>query len=228
MKKSIQTLVAAALLGAFSLAAQAQPAVKVAVVDLNKLLESHYKTAEKMAQLQADEAKAAEEVGNLQKQLDALVEEYKGLVDQTNNPALTPEAKSKAQNDAQKKGAAIQSKQTEGQNFVQNSRSGLQQRLQTFRNLILEEITKTATDVAKRKGATLLLDKAGPTAIGISNVIYSDPAFDITDEVLKEINKDRPVTPAASTTTTPAPAATAPAAPAASGSPMIQVPGAKK
>ena len=42
--------------------------------------------------------------------------------------------------------------------------------LNTFRSLMLEEISKVAADVAKRKGATLLFDKAGPTAIGISNV----------------------------------------------------------
>jgi outer membrane protein len=39
---------------------------------------------------------------------------------------------------------------------------------------MLEEIGKIATDVAKRKGATLLLDKAGPSLIGIPAVIYAD------------------------------------------------------
>ena len=86
---------------------------------------------------------------------------------------------------------------------------------------MLEEISKLATDVAKRKGATLLLDKAGPTGIGISSLVYSDPGFEITDEVMKEINKDRP---AASTTAPVAPAA-APVAAPAGGSPGITVPG---
>ena len=57
---------------------------------------------------------------------------------------------------------------------------------------MLEEISKIAAEVAKRKGATLLIDKAGPTLIGISNVIYADAGFDITEEVTKEVNKDRP------------------------------------
>jgi len=82
---------------------------------------------------------------------------------------------------------------------------------------MLEEIGKIATDVAKRKGATLLLDKAGPTLIGVSNVIYADAAYEITDEVMKEINKDRQAS---------APASAAPAAaPAADGAPKITVPG---
>lgn len=217
MKKSIYTLVAAALFGACTLAAQAQPAVKLCTVDLAKLYDGHYKTVEKTAQLQSDQQKAQEEIDRMRKEIDGLVEEYKALDEQTKNPALTPDAKSKAQNDAQKKVQAIQAKQNEGQTFVQNSGNALQQRLMTFRSLMLEEISKTATTVAQRHGATILIDKSGPSGFGVSNLIYSDPAYDITDEVAKEINKDRPAAGAAPTTS---------AAPTdSSGAPSITVPG---
>ena len=85
---------------------------------------------------------------------------------------------------------------------------------------MIEEITKTATEIAKKHGATILLDKSGPTLVGVSNVLYFDPSLDITDEVQAEINKDRPaVTP------TPTTAAAATAAPATTDSPKITVPG---
>ncbi|HEY5228853.1 MAG TPA: OmpH family outer membrane protein, partial [Opitutaceae bacterium] len=76
-------------------------------------------------------------------------------------------------------------------------------------------------EIAKKHGATFLLDKSGPTLVGVSNILYFDPSLDITDEVQVELNKDRPATataPAASTTTT---------APAAD-SPSITVPGISK
>lgn len=215
MKKSIQTLIAIAALGALSLAANAQPAVKLLVVDMAKLYDSHYKTVEQNAKIQADDAKAQEEVDKMNKEGNALVEEYKSLNDQSNNPTLTSEAKAKAQAEAQKKLEGIQTKQREVQGFIQNTRNSLGQRLNTFRSLMLEEISKIATDVAKRKGGTVLLDKAGPTGIGISNLIYADAGFDITDDVLKEINKDRPAN---------APMAPA-AAPAAAPAGGITVPG---
>jgi outer membrane protein len=216
MKKSIQTLIAVAAFGALSLAASAQPAVKLLVVDMAKLYDSHYKTVEQNAKIQADDAKAQEEVDKMNKEGNALVEEYKSLNDQSNNPTLTSEAKSKAQAEAQKKLESIQTKQREVQGFIQNTRNSLGQRLNTFRSLMLEEISKLATEVAKRKGGTILLDKAGPTGIGISNLIYADASYDITDDVLKEINKDRPANAPA------APAAAAPGAAPASG---ITVPG---
>jgi len=214
MKKSIQSLIAVAVFGALSIAAHAQPAVKLLVVDMAKLYDGHYKTVEQNAKIQADDAKAQEEVDKMNKEGNALVEEYKSLNDQSNNPTLTTEAKSKAQAEAQKKLEGIQTKQREVQGFIQNTRNSLGQRLNTFRSLMLEEISKLATEVAKRKGGTVLLDKAGPTGIGISNLIYADAGYDITEDVLKEINKDRPAN---------APAAPAAAAPAASGG--ITVPG---
>src|SRR5471032_2505331 len=194
MKKSIQTLLAIAAFGALSLAASAQPAVKLYVVDMAKLYDTHYKTVEKNAQLQADDQKAQEEVDRMNKEGNGLVEEYKALNDKTSNPTLTAEAKSAAQNEAQKKFEGIQNKQREVQTFIQNTRNSLQQRMQTYKALILEEISKTATTVGQRHGATLLIDKSGPSLFLIPSVIYSDPGFDITDDVMKEINKDRPPT----------------------------------
>ena len=216
MKKSIQTLITLAAFGALSLAANAQPAFKLMVVDMAKLYDGHYKTVEQNAKIQADDAKAQEEVDKMNKEGNALVEEYKSLNDQSNNPTLTAEAKGKAQNEAQKKLEGIQTKQREVQGFIQNTRNSLGQRLNTFRSLMLEEISKIATEVAKRKGGTVLLDKAGPTGIGISSLVYADAGYDITDDVMKEINKDRPAN---------APVAPATAAPAAAPASGITVPG---
>ena len=132
--------------------------------------------------------------------------------------AHTDAAKAKSQNEAAKKLDEIQRKKNDIGTFAQNTQRSLQQRLQNFRSLMLEEISKIASDVGKRKGATLLLDKAGPTLIGVSSVIYADASYEITDDVMKEINKDRPAAPVA-----PAPAAAA--APAATETPKITVPG---
>src|SRR5690606_31992842 len=133
------------------------------------------------------------------KEGNTLVEKYKELVDQSNNPAATVEAKSKAQTESQRLLQDIQRKQSEVQSFQTNTRNSLQQRIQNFRSMMVEEISKVAVEIAKKKGATILIDKSGPTLIGVSNFLYVDPAYDITEEVSKELSKDRPAsaTPAA-------------------------------
>jgi outer membrane protein len=83
---------------------------------------------------------------------------------------------------------------------------------------MIEEISKTAVEIAKKKGATFLFDKSGPTLVGVSNILFYDPSLDITDEVMAEINKDRPAT---LPTTSPASAS----APTTGDTPKITVPG---
>ena len=153
------------------------------------------------------------------KEGNALVEQHKELEEQSKNPTATAEAKDKAAGEAQKKAEEIQQKRSEQSAFVQTTQRTLQQRFQTFKTLMIEEITKVAVEIAKKHGATFLFDKSGPTLVGVSNVLYFDPSLDITDEVVAEINKDRPAV-------TPTPVTTAPQS--SSDSPKITLPGAGK
>lgn len=228
MNKLLRSLSAVALLGVASLAVQAQPAPKIFVIDMAKLYESHYKTEDHITKLRADEQKAQVELERLNKEGNALVEQYKELVEKANNnPLASADAKAKAEQDAQAKLEEIEKKKQEIQVFRANVERQLQQRMGAFREQILEEISKTATEIAKRKGATILIDKAGPTGIGISNFVYLDSGYDITDEVLAEVNKGRPAASAAPAPTA-APAAPAAAAPAKEAAPTVSFPGAKK
>lgn len=77
----------------------------------------------------------------------------------------------------------------------------------------MDEISKVAVEVAKRKGVTLLMDKSGPSLLGVPAVLYYEPGFEITEDVLTEINKDKPAgAPAAAAGSTEAPAVSFPAA----------------
>lgn len=220
MNKSVKLLLVLATLGAFALAGQAQTATKILVVDMAKLLDGHYKTQEQNEKLRSDGQKAQEELDRLNKEGNALVEQYKELVDQANNPTANEATKSRVQGEAQRKMEEIQRKTNEVRTFEANTQRALQGRIRTFRDLMFEEIGKLATDVAKRRGAALLVDKSGPSLLGIPSVIHFDSALDITDEVMKEINKDRP----AVAETPAAPAASPAATPAASDSPTIKLP----
>ena len=220
MKKTIQSLVAVAAIAFSAVTTHAQTAPKILVVDLAKLFDTHWKTQEQTAKLQEDEKKAQDQLAVITKDGNALVEQFKELDEQSKNPAATADAKAKSLAEAQKKYEEIQQKRNEQSTFVQNTSNTLKQRFQTFKTLMIEEITKSAVEIAKKHGATFLLDKSGPTLVGVSNILYFDPTLDITDEVQVELNKDRPATtPAVSAPTTTAPA---------TDSPSITVPGITK
>ncbi|OIR03603.1 outer membrane protein (OmpH-like) [mine drainage metagenome] len=228
MKNPVRILVAIAAVASLAFTAKAQDAApKILVFDMAKVFANHYKTKEQTAKLKADEQKAEQELDRLNKEGNALVEQFKDLNAQASNPTATDAAKEKAKAAAQAKYEEIQKKQEEVQQFRVNTQQALQQRFGAFRQILIEEITKVAVEIAKQKGATLLLDSSGATANGIPSVIYSDPSLDITNEVLAVVNKNAPadapaVAPATAPSSTPAPAATAPA-----NGPTITVPGSK-
>jgi len=226
MNKLISTFCAiAAFSGLAVIPAIAQPAPKLVIVDMAKLLDGHYKTEEQNAKLKGDEAKANNELEKINKEGQGLVEQLKEMEEQGKNPAITVEAKDKLQGEMRAKIEEIQRKQNEVQSFRSNTQRSLQQRIQNFRKLMFEEISVTVTEVGKKQGATLILDKSGPSLIGINPVVYADAEYDITEAVMKELNKNRPAGPAPAT---PAPAASAtPAAAPSEGTAKVTFPGAK-
>jgi outer membrane protein len=193
MNKFIASLLAvAAFAGASASSAVAQPAPKIVIVDMAKLLEAHPETEEQNAKLKGDEAKANEELEKLNKEGQDLVNQLKEFEENGKNPALSAEAKEKLQTEMRAKIEEIQRKQNEVQSFRGNTQRSLQQRIQNFRKVMFEKISVTVAEVAKKKNATLVLDKSGFSHIGISPIIYSDAAYDITEEVQKALGGKAP------------------------------------
>jgi len=215
MKKVIHTLIGLVALGIFTATLQAQPVVKLVVVDMMSLFDKHYKTEDINAKFNDVAQKAQEQLDEMNKQMQAVADQYKEMMEQSKNTVLTADARSKAETDAQKKLEDFQRRQADAQNFRNNTQRSLQQRIKNHRDVLLEEIAKVVVDIAKRKGATLVLDRSGPTILGIPSIVYFDPAYDITEEVMQEINKDRPPAPATpagvSPTATPPVTSNAPA-----------------
>ena len=215
MLKSILTLTA---FGATALGLLAQPVLKT--VDMSKLLEGYYRTEQEMAKLKTSEQKASEELERMVKEGNQLADQYKATLEQSKNTLLTPEARSKAETDSAKMLDDIQHRQNDINNFRANTQRLLSQQWNNIRGVLVDEIVKKVVEAGKAKGATMVVDRNG-------GVVYADAGYDITDECMAAINKDRPVTPPAATSAAPAPATSTPAA-AGSETPSVTVPGLKK
>ena len=89
-------MLALAAFGATALFGQAQPAPKILIVDLSAVFQGHYKTAEQQAVMQAQAQKAEQDLGVLNKEIDALVTQYKDIVDNAETLKVQIEAKGQA------------------------------------------------------------------------------------------------------------------------------------
>ena len=201
MNHLFRSVFAALAVAAVAVGVQAQPALKIVTIDVEQALQKYYKTELQQTKLMEQQKKGEEMRNSMVKEGEALVAQAKELQEQAQSTLLNDEARKKAEGDLQKKVGEIRAKEAEIQSFSQQTQQQLRALFGQYQQQAVEEISRVATDIAKKKGATLVLNQAA--------VIYVDAGFGITDEVVTALNKDRPA-PAISLTTpatsaTPAP-----------------------
>ncbi len=174
------------MMGAF---AQAQQ--KIATLDVERALKDYYKHQEAETKLNKEleaikaDAKIREE--NLKKMADehnALVKEMEATADEAAKKDLDQQIKVKRQ--------AIDTLNKQRQTTLQNALKGLQEKMRNQMEAFIKVVDQVAANVAKEKKADLVLDSSALTPRGNHSVVFTTPALDITDSVLKELNKDAP------------------------------------
>ncbi len=210
MKSSLlKSLILVGLTGFGAIGVQAQPAPKIAVVDLAKLFDGYWQTAAESNKINSERAQAQLTANGLIQDRTEIITKAQQLFNEaTNNPAITIEAKTVAEGKLKTWSADITDKNNQLQKLSNDITSQLQQEFATYKGVAIAAITDVATRVAKTKGANLLIDKSNSTTYQTSAFLYIAPDYsDITEEVLKELNKDHPMTAAPAA----APAAAEPA-----------------
>ncbi len=178
-----------AVLACLPFCAVAQPAPKVFTVDMVKAFEGHPQTPTQQAALKADEQKANEKLQGIEREIRSLADKLKEQQTKFDDPTLAAAQKDAIRAEGQRIGQELQAKQSEGQQLMTKTQNELQQRIQKFRAQIVGEIARAAAEVARRKGGTLVYDRG--------SLVYADPAYDITSDVLAELNRGGRTQPAA-------------------------------
>jgi outer membrane protein len=182
LMKSLYRLALAAL-ACLPLSAFAQPAPKIFVVDVGRVFEAHPQTQQQQAALKAEEKKVTDQLQRIEKDIRALADKLKDQQARFDDPTLAAAQRDAIRVEGQKTSQELQAKQAEGQQLMAKTQNEMQQRIQKLRGQIVGDIAKIATDIARKKGGTLLYDKG--------SLIYADPAYDITSDVLAEVAKSK-------------------------------------
>ena len=155
-----------------NLQAETYPNTSIAIVDLNLIL-SESKAAKG----------ATKDFEKIQKDTESeIVESDKSMLEERNKlieqqSVIAPEAFEVKAQDYEKK---LQNYQSEKQNKLRK----LENVLQTARNEILENVKPILEELSQELGVTVILEK--------NSVLLSATNMDITDEVIKKLNKQLP------------------------------------
>lgn len=147
-------------------------AQKIAVVNIQQIMKDS--TAAKSVREQLENKQKAYQA-EITKKEEALKAEDKELGKQRS--VLSKEA-------FEKKAAAFRKKATNMQKDVQSRKAMLDKGFQTALTDIQQAVTSIIADLAKEKGFQV--------AVPTSQILYADPATDISDDVLKQLNKKLP------------------------------------
>jgi outer membrane protein len=185
---SLLTILALASFGS----ASAKAELVILTISVNKAAEQFYKVQNFLKELQSSQEQAQERVQAINDEGKSLEQEYTELAEQANSDILTEEARNEAKQDAGIKYQEIAQKQNELRQFAENVQRQMAQRQGTQMSLFTKEIMEVVTEVSKEREASLVLDTSGASQNGMPAVISFDASIDITEEVVKRINAEKP------------------------------------
>jgi len=165
--------------------------LKVAVVDTTRILKEYYKTdlAERHIRDQLEDFSS--ERDKLLAQHKKMKQEFESLRSESENKALTEEAREKKKEQAEEKLTAV----IAFENSIRDKAASRKKELEGEGRKIQSELGRTIKDAIRttsEKGRyTLVLADGGLLGNGLESVLYVDPKMDITDEVLKILNADK-------------------------------------
>ena len=155
-------------------------APNVGVVDEQEVFKKYAKATDLQAEIRKSEESAQASVNERLKAVQQLETELQGIDKRAQDPMLSENGKKAVGAEFQQKNASYQKARAELQNFVNDARNTIQQRVGEMNKQIIADARVQAEKVAKAKGLNLVLGKG--------SALYSDAALDVTEEVLKELN----------------------------------------
>lgn len=181
----------AAAFGAI-LSVQGQNVARFAIVDMKKAFDSYYKTKQAEAQIK-DRASDSDKVykGMIEDYKKAN-EDYKKLIDQSNDQALAGEERDKRKKSAETKLMELQEIEKSVKQFEAQARTSIGELEKRMRDKIVGEIRDVVNTLSRSGGYTLVFDLAAVTAYQTPIVLYSNGENDLTEAVIREINSTAP------------------------------------
>lgn len=162
--------------------------LKIAIVDMQQVFKEYSKTKEADTKLKEQMSGYKKERDERMEDYRKLIEQIKGLRDGAQDPSLSDEARQEKQQMLQEKVGEAQAREREIREFDGTTQKLFGDQSKRMRDKILEEIQAEIDKFAKGK-YSIVFDKSGMTLNGTPTLIYQEGLTDLTDEIIKALNK---------------------------------------
>ena len=162
---------------------------KIAVIDMEKVFYSYYKTkiADANLKKQAEVYRAYAE--KLNESRLKLQNEFRELRDASLNVGLSETEKENKRIEAQDKYRQLRAKEAEYSQYNREKQAKLKDDYERKRKGIIIEIQKIVRKHCILEGYSIVMDSSGKTLNNIPTIVYFNPVIDMTDSILSELNR---------------------------------------
>ncbi|MEW6304730.1 MAG: OmpH family outer membrane protein [Verrucomicrobiota bacterium] len=178
------------VVAAFCASVQAQ--TKVGIVDMKKVFDGYWKTQLADANLKDMANEAQKRLKDMVEDGRKLQEEYKKLLESSNDQAVSVEEREKRKKSAEGKLIEMRELENQVQQYDRSARARIMDKESLDREKIVKEIVDAVNAKAKAGGYNLVVDIAAESVNRTPIVLYNDGSNDLTQEVLSHINVNAP------------------------------------
>lgn len=165
---------------------------KIGTIDMQKVFDGYYKTQIANKQLKDQGAEFQETEKGMYQDYETLNREYKQLVEQANNQALSSEERNKRKLEADAKLRDIKQLEDNIQKFRRTAQTTLGEKQKRLRDNILREVQEVVKKKAEEAGYDMVLDIAATSGNDTLVVLYTNKKNDITKDILAILNANAP------------------------------------
>jgi outer membrane protein len=186
MKNLRYTILTVVLLVATVVSASAD--TKLATVDLKKLFNGYYKTKLAQASIETRKTELKKEIKDMADGLDKAQTDYKQLLDEANDQAISATERSKRKQASADKAKEINASRAAIEQFQRQADAQLADQSQRMSANLVGEIQKAVASKAKAGGYSMVLNSGS-----VETVIFANNDNDITAAVLAQLNAGAPI-----------------------------------
>ncbi len=178
--------------------AEASPAQRFAVVNLEKIFQEYYKSriAEDAIKEQAEVFRNT--MMRLNEELRLLKEEVRTARINMDNIALSDEDRTTNRENLERKNRQISEKEADIEYYMKQRNTEMEKIIKNKREAILADIKKEIQRRAVAEGYDFVLDSSNKTMSDQPLVLLFPERFDLTEAVITELNRTRTAHPSAS------------------------------
>lgn len=198
MKNHLITTICALILGSTPLLPAQDAAdnkdvdLKMATVDMDRLFADYYKTRDVVTELQKYSKEVEKERDEKIEIIRGVAQEAEKLKKEAEDPAITGEKKRVVFNNSQLKQREVQQSAQMLQEWLQRKQAALIEKQNEDFAQVREELMKIAQEVATKEDYDYVFDSSGGSSSGLSVILFTKDAADITGLLLQTINKEAP------------------------------------